>query len=80
MSTKNVLVVGASLPDAQEATTLEASDKIAGANRGIGLNLVKAYTSKSHHVTGTIRPQSRDDVSVKDVTAPANHSLSCYNI
>lgn len=47
---------------------------MAGANRGIGLNLVKAYTAKSWHVTGTIRPQSRDDVSVKDVIATA---LSC---
>ncbi|OSS52463.1 hypothetical protein B5807_03049 [Epicoccum nigrum] len=32
-----------------------------------GLELVKAYTAKSWHVTGTIRPQSRDDVSVKDL-------------
>ncbi|KAF2810713.1 NAD(P)-binding protein [Mytilinidion resinicola] len=37
------------------------------ANRGIGLNLVKAFTAKSWNVTGSIRPQSRDDVSIGDL-------------
>ncbi|OAL53779.1 NAD(P)-binding protein [Pyrenochaeta sp. DS3sAY3a] len=42
---------------------------VVGANRGIGLSLVKAYTAKSWHVTGTIRPQSRNDESIKDLIA-----------
>jgi hypothetical protein len=75
MSNKNVLVVGASL-SISSCPMRQASDKTAGANRGIGHNLVKAYTAKSWHVTGTIRPQSRDDVSVKDVIAPAKLTLS----
>ncbi|KAF7878853.1 hypothetical protein EAF04_000056 [Stromatinia cepivora] len=42
---------------------------IVGANRGIGLNLVKAFIKNSWNVTGSIRPQSKTDASVKDLEA-----------
>lgn len=36
----------------------------AGANRGIGHELVTRFQGKGHHVFGTYRPQSRDDITV----------------
>ncbi|KAM0424834.1 hypothetical protein ACHAPT_009890 [Fusarium lateritium] len=42
---------------------------VVGANRAIGLNLVKAFIGRSWNVTGTIRPQSRSDPSVADLQA-----------
>lgn len=38
-----------------------------GANRGIGLNILKAFVSRSWNVTGTVRPQSKGDTSVDEV-------------
>ena len=38
-----------------------------GANRGIGLHLVKTFIERGWTAHGTIRPQSRDDPSVEDV-------------
>lgn len=38
-----------------------------GANRGIGLNILKAFVSRSWNVTGTVRPQSKGDSSVDEV-------------
>ncbi|KAF4475730.1 hypothetical protein FAGAP_12686 [Fusarium agapanthi] len=40
---------------------------IIGANRGIGLNLAKAFVSLSWEVTASIRPQTRDDPSVAEL-------------
>ncbi|KAF9774437.1 hypothetical protein IL306_007562, partial [Fusarium sp. DS 682] len=38
------------------------------ANRGIGLSLIKAFAaSRSWEVTGSIRPQTRDDPSVAEL-------------
>lgn len=38
-----------------------------GANRGIGLNLMKSFVQRSYEVTGTIRPQTKNDPSVDKV-------------
>ncbi|KAG8667803.1 hypothetical protein FPOAC2_13002 [Fusarium poae] len=40
---------------------------IIGANRGIGLNLLKAFLARSWNATATIRPQSRNDPSISDL-------------
>ncbi|KAK4141375.1 NAD(P)-binding protein [Dichotomopilus funicola] len=42
---------------------------IVGGNRGIGLNLLKAFVAESWNVTGTVRPQTRrdDDPSIADL-------------
>ncbi|KAH6612293.1 hypothetical protein B0J18DRAFT_474119 [Chaetomium sp. MPI-SDFR-AT-0129] len=42
---------------------------IVGGNRGIGLNLLKAFVAESWNVTGTVRPQTRrdDDPSIVDL-------------
>ncbi|KAF2181563.1 short chain dehydrogenase [Zopfia rhizophila CBS 207.26] len=42
---------------------------VVGANRGIGLNLVEAFKKRSWEVTGSIRPQTKDDESVNDLRA-----------
>ncbi|KAI8955725.1 hypothetical protein F4801DRAFT_277291 [Xylaria longipes] len=38
-----------------------------GANRGIGLNILKSFVSRSWNVTGTIRPQTTNDPSFEDL-------------
>ncbi|KAI0857667.1 hypothetical protein F4860DRAFT_488522 [Xylaria cubensis] len=40
---------------------------IIGANRGIGLNILKCFTSRSWDVTGTVRPQTTNDPSIEDL-------------
>lgn len=40
---------------------------IVGANRGIGLQWVKSYITNGCTVTGTIRPEGREDPSVEDL-------------
>ncbi|KAL1874473.1 hypothetical protein Daus18300_003491 [Diaporthe australafricana] len=40
---------------------------VIGPNRGVGLNILKAFASRSWDVTGTIRPQSQSDSSVDEV-------------
>ncbi|TPX09382.1 uncharacterized protein E0L32_009426 [Thyridium curvatum] len=42
---------------------------VIGANRGIGLNILKALAGSSWNVTGSIRPQSATDPSVEDLKA-----------
>jgi NAD(P)-dependent dehydrogenase (short-subunit alcohol dehydrogenase family) len=39
-----------------------------GANRGIGLNLVRTFVRRGWVAYGSIRPQTRGDPSVKDVS------------
>ncbi|RYC54948.1 hypothetical protein CHU98_g11257 [Xylaria longipes] len=40
---------------------------VLGANRGIGLNILKSFVSRSWNVTGTIRPQTTNDPSFEDL-------------
>ncbi|KAK3367395.1 short chain dehydrogenase, partial [Lasiosphaeria ovina] len=40
---------------------------LVGANRGIGLNLVKEFVKRGWTAHGTIRPQTRDDPSVQEL-------------
>ncbi|KAH8591408.1 short chain dehydrogenase [Bisporella sp. PMI_857] len=40
---------------------------IIGANRGIGLHFVKIFTERNWNVFGTVRPQTREDLSFKDL-------------
>ncbi|KUJ16431.1 NAD(P)-binding protein [Mollisia scopiformis] len=42
---------------------------LASANRGIGLNLAKAFAALSWDVTGSVRPQTKTDPSVKELEA-----------
>lgn len=39
-----------------------------GANRGLGLGLLKVFKEQGYNVFGTIRPQTRSDASFKDVS------------
>ncbi|KAF2969162.1 hypothetical protein GQX73_g4406 [Xylaria multiplex] len=40
---------------------------VIGANRGIGLNILKSFVSRSCNVAGTIRPQTTKDPSFEDL-------------
>ncbi|KAI0097555.1 hypothetical protein GGR51DRAFT_466394 [Nemania sp. FL0031] len=40
---------------------------VIGANRGIGLEILKSFKSRGWNVTGTIRPQTRNDESFGDL-------------
>ncbi|KAG2418472.1 hypothetical protein HFD88_001573 [Aspergillus terreus] len=42
---------------------------IIGANRGLGLGLLKVFKEQGYNVFGTVRPQTRSDVSFKDLEA-----------
>ncbi|OBT64480.1 hypothetical protein VE03_05374 [Pseudogymnoascus sp. 23342-1-I1] len=49
---------------------------VIGANRGIGLNLLKAFAGRGWTVFGTIRPETRSDASFRDAsTFPSAASL-----
>ncbi|GIK02040.1 hypothetical protein Aspvir_006083 [Aspergillus viridinutans] len=48
-----------------------------GANRGIGLNLLKAFAQRGWTVFGTVRAESRSDASFHDAsTLPLNYSIN----
>ncbi|KAL5317162.1 hypothetical protein ACEPPN_014257 [Leptodophora sp. 'Broadleaf-Isolate-01'] len=40
---------------------------VIGANRGLGLGLLKVFKEQGYNVFGTIRPQTRSDASFKDL-------------
>ncbi|GES60664.1 short-chain dehydrogenase [Aspergillus terreus] len=42
---------------------------IIGANRGLGLGLLEVFKEHGYNVFGTVRPQTRSDVSFKDLEA-----------
>ncbi|RSM15766.1 hypothetical protein CDV31_004867 [Fusarium ambrosium] len=42
---------------------------IIGANRGLGLGLLKVFKENGYNVFGTVRPQTRSDSSFKDLEA-----------
>ncbi|KAI0487080.1 short chain dehydrogenase [Xylaria cf. heliscus] len=42
---------------------------VIGANRGLGLGLLKVFKEHGYHVFGTVRPQTRSDPSFKDLEA-----------
>ncbi|KAM0215442.1 hypothetical protein ACHAPA_004174 [Fusarium lateritium] len=65
MTSKNILIIGrAKLFPLLNFTLIRG---VSGANRGIGLNLLKAFLARSWNATGSIRPQSRNDLSIADL-------------
>ncbi|KAG8156730.1 hypothetical protein KVR01_013335 [Diaporthe batatas] len=42
---------------------------VIGANRGLGLGLLKVFKEKGYNIFGTIRPETRSDPSFKDLEA-----------
>ncbi|KAI6758407.1 hypothetical protein HG530_010647 [Fusarium avenaceum] len=65
MTFKNVLVIGKARLFLRSSKRPILGD--AGANRGIGLNLLKAFLAQSWNATASIRLQSRDDPSIADL-------------
>ncbi|KAH8768083.1 hypothetical protein F5883DRAFT_68372 [Diaporthe sp. PMI_573] len=55
--------------------TAQMSVLVIGANRGIGLSLLKSFVKRSYNVTGTIRLQTRNDPSVDELRATGANIL-----
>ncbi|KAK0657892.1 hypothetical protein B0T16DRAFT_453309 [Cercophora newfieldiana] len=50
---------------------------VIGANRGVGLALVKAFQKENYRVWGTVRPQTMNDESVQDLRATGAGVMPC---
>ena len=64
MTARNALIIGS---DAYSAIARDVVLILKGANRGLGLGLLKIFKENGYNIFGTIRPQTRSDSSYKDV-------------
>ncbi|KAM0430907.1 hypothetical protein ACHAPT_005541 [Fusarium lateritium] len=68
MAVRNALIIG-SVPSALFLLALAVLTFRRGANRGLGLGLLKVFKERGYNVFGTVRPQTRSDSSFKDLEA-----------
>lgn len=67
---KTVLVVGKSSPIAFFVQGSELISNVPGANRGIGLHLIRTFKARGWHTIGSVRPETfnSSDPSIVDVS------------